>query len=445
MRRIVVIGAGAAGLAAATRARRVDPQARVTVLEATREFSRGTCSLPYFVSGELTSSEVLVGISADELRRRDIELSLENRVEAVDPLRRQLHTSRGRLDYDRLVVSLGSQSRTVSTGEQHARLWSLRTIADAERILESFREFSPRRVAIVGGGYLGLEMAEVFALKGCRPTVFHRQPTLMRLQPEAHDLVEQTTSEHGIELKLGCEVKRVEPGCRSRTVEFQTQEGRLEALGFDAVFLAPGVVPCADLLAKAGARLGENGGVLVDTRAETSLSGVYAAGDGVELPCSWGGRSRYIPLATVAARWGRVCGENAAGGSLRGQAALGCVSVRLFETEVASVGYPKDWTEAISVTLKLPGASPFPKRQRGCATFLVEPRTERLIGAQFIAPQASAWADLASVAMRNEMKITELAELDLSYTPALSNLWHPFLLVARQVERARYSGLEAKR
>ncbi len=448
MKKIVVIGAGAAGLAAATRARRVDPQARITVLEATREYSRGTCSLPYYLSGELGSAELLKGISQEELSRRNIDLLLESRVEKIDPLRRQVFANRRSWDYDRLVVCLGSRSRPVPLVGQnfsHPRLWTLRSIADADRIRQSLRELKPRRVAIIGGGYLGLEMAEVLALSGCRATIFHRQATLMRLHPDTHETVVRTVLRHGVDLRLECEVSLVDPDCRSRTVEFQTKNGARESLGFDAVFLAPGVVPNTGILAEAGARLGSHGGVLVDARAETSLSGVYAAGDGVEVPSSWSGRSRYVPLATVAARWGRVCGENAAGGSLRGPSSLECISIRLFETEVASVGHPQDWETADSLTLDIGGDSPFARRRSGRATFLTDSRTQRLVGAQFVAPQASAWADLASLAIREEKTLADLGELDLSYTPPLSSLWHPFLLAGRQAEKARYSSLEQKR
>lgn len=448
MRKIVVIGAGAAGLAAATRARRVDPQARITVLEATSEYSRGTCSLPYYLSGELGSSSVLRGISQEELARRSIDLVLESRVEKIDPLRRQVFANHRSWDYDRLVVCLGSRSRTVPLVGQnysHPRLWSLRSVADADQIRRALQELAPRRVAIVGGGYLGLEMAEVLALQGCRATIFHRQSTLMRLHPDAHDMVARTVLRHGVDFRLECEVSLVDPDCRSRTVEFQTKNGPRESLGFDAVFLAPGVLPNTGLLTEAGARLGPHGAVLVDGRSETSLSGIFAAGDGVEVPSSGSGRSRYVPLATVAARWGRVCGENAAGGSLRGSSSLGCIAVRLFETEVASVGHPQDWEGASSLTLDVGGDSPFARRKPGRATFLTDRRTQRLVGAQFVAPQASAWADLASVAIREEMTLEDLGELDLSYTPPLSSLWHPFLLAARQAEKARTYGLEATR
>jgi NADPH-dependent 2,4-dienoyl-CoA reductase/sulfur reductase-like enzyme len=445
VRNIVVIGAGAAGMAAATRARRVDPAARVTVLEASSEYARRTCSLPYFVSGEVTRQEQLQGITPEALHQSGIDLRTDSPVEAILPTQRQVRLRGGiHHDYDRLIVSTGSRPRPIPTVSVSAarspHLWNLRSVEDAQHIQRSLARLQPRRVAVVGGGYLGLEMAEVFSQLGLQVTLFHRQKTVMRLAPACHQAVLDSLRGRRIDLRTEHEVRLIDPCCRERTVEFQEPNGERRAEGFDTVFLAAGVQPEVTLLAAAGARLGRHGGVLVDSRGETTLSGIYAAGDGVELPAQRGGPSRYIPLATNAARLGRVCGENAAGGSLRLPDSQACVAVRLFEQQVASVGHPHDWERAESHTLSFGNPQdPFTRRRAGCATLFCEPRGGRLLGAQFVAPEAAALADLISLALSQGLTLEQLGELDSCYTPPLRGLWHPFYLAAREASRGSNS------
>lgn len=436
----MVIGAGAAGMAAATRARRVDPEAEITVLEASQEFARGTCSLPYYISGEVAHRESLFATTRSDLSKSGITLVLSARVEAVEATRRRvLFGHGGAMSYDRLVVTTGSQAKPfpIAAGQTlHPRLWRLRSVADAEEIRRQLFELKPRTVAIIGGGYLGLEMAEVLTLRGCKVTIFHRQSTLMRLLPPCHERLMSELSRQGVNIVTGCEVQLADPDCRQHTVQYRTDDGQSHSEGFDALFLANGVEPAPHLLAQAGARLGKHGGVLVNEQGETTLSGVYAAGDGVELPSYRGSNTRFVPLATTAARLGRVCGENAVGGSLRMPATHACLAIRLFSQQVAAAGHPDDWTNAESHTVEfgLEGAT-FPRRKKGCATLLTEPGTGRLVGAQIVAPEATGLADLASIAIGQESTLRELAELDACYTPPLSGLWHPFYLAWRQSEK----------
>ncbi len=431
----MVIGAGAAGMAAATRARRFDPQAHITVLEASGEFSRTTCSLPYYVGGELEGSHSLAAATRDGLAEMRIDLRLNHRVSRIEPSPRRVIIDGTSIEYDRLVVGVGSRPRPVPVLSQGSSLWSLRDAKDARAIREVMDSRPPRSVAVVGGGYLGLEMAEVLTRRGCRITLFHRHQNVMRLLPQTDEIVRSELLHRGVTLRLGCEVRLVSPEASQASVEFDDAEGVRRTEVFDAVLLTAGVVPETDLLAKAGARVGPSGGVVIDSRGETTLSGVYAAGDGVEIPKPYGGGGRCVPLATNAARWGRVCGENAAGGSLRGPAPWGCVGIRLFDSQVASVGHPEEWEAADPVTVSVEPEPHFAPRARATAVFLQDRRSGRLLGAQFVGPQALAWADLASLALHKEMRVSEFSELDLAYTPPLSALWHPFTLAARVAEK----------
>lgn len=434
MKEIVVIGAGAAGMAAATRARRRDRAAKIVILEASSEFSRGTCSLPYFLSGE-APREALQGISEQELEQRRIELRLNSPALAVDSAKKTVVSGNSTLRYDRLIVTTGSRPKRVPiVGAQleHPRLWQLRTIADADKIRSQRAALGVQSVAIVGGGYVGLELAESLTKLGCQVTLFHRACRLMRLHEFCHETLLHTLQSRGIVVKLGCRVEMVCPDSRQQTVEY-SESGSKHFGSFDAVCLTAGIEPCSELLANAGARLGRLGGVLVNRRGETSLSHVYAAGDSVELPAHEGGPARFVPLATAAARLGRVCGDNAAGGSSKLGSVWGTLAVRLFNLELGVVGQPGDWSNADCHQVSWGQRDhSFARRQPGRAVLFTQPRTGQLLGGQMFGPNCASMVDLLSLAIDRGMTLSDLEEQEYSYNPPLSGLWHPFYLAARE-------------
>lgn len=447
--KIVVVGAGAAGLAAATRAKRVAPHAQVMVFEKTSEYSRGTCSLPFFVSGELDDPNQLRGLSAEQLGAAGVELKLRTAALEIQPHQRRLITDGPAVHYDRLIVATGSRQKAnpFKGLEQGAeRVWRLRSQADADKILRDLGACRPRKAAIVGGGYVGVELAEALLARGLQVSILHRKPTLMRLHPAVNQAVVESLQSQGIEVELNLEVEGAEPsaGLDSFLLEGHLSTGERFQSTFDAVALAHGIEPAADLLSKAGARLGSSGGVLVNSRGETSLNQVYACGDGVEIPNSRGGPGRWIPLATTAARLGRVCGENAAGGSLRLGANLAALSIRLFHNQLGMVGQPRDWQDSSALEFHWGNRnSPFPRRRNGQGVLFFEPGTERVKGVQAFGAEAASLVNVVSMAVEQELTIHQLAQQDFTYTPPLSALWHPLYLAsrgARNSTRVSYAG-----
>lgn len=436
MKRILVIGAGAAGLAAATRAKRSNPQNTVTVLEATQEFSRGTCSLPYYLSGEITDLTSLQGVSQSYLNELGIDLKLGHCVSSIDPMKRIVHCGREGFDYDSLIVSTGSIARPVTqevANTHHPRLWQLRTIADAERIRRQLSLLSQRNVAVVGGGYLGIELAESLTLQGCRVTLFHRQATLANLSEFCHRPLLQLLHSKGIQVRLKSDVLSVDLESPGETIRFRS-DGLVQTAPYQAVCLATGIHPEASLLSAAGAKLGKLGGVLVNPRGETSLREIYACGDGVELivgnPIF--GDSRYIPLATVAAKMGRVCGENASGGHQELTALVGTLSVRVFDHQLGLVGQPQDWRGCESLEINWgPETHAFARRRSGRAVLFTKTGSGRLKGGHFFGPEIEGLVNLVSLAIQQKMTLSDFQDSDFSYTPPLSSLWHPLQIAAR--------------
>jgi NADPH-dependent 2,4-dienoyl-CoA reductase/sulfur reductase-like enzyme len=442
--RIVVIGAGAAGLAAATRAKRVKPDAEVVVFEATGEFSRGTCSLPYFLSRELDHPKFLQGATEADLREKGIDLRLHTKALRILPHQRTLHTEAERVQYDKLVVSTGSRSRSSGLNLCHndSRVWRLRTVADVLKIKEQLQFHKYQTVGVIGGGYVGIEFAEALHNLGLKTTLFHRQPELMRLRPEISEEVTQLLQRRGVTVFLNHDVKEASVNSsRAEVCAMDRTTGQTTRHHFDALALAVGIEPETHLLSDAGARLGTTGAVIVNSRGETSLSNVFACGDGVEIPNSEGGPGRWVPLATTAARLGRVCGENAANGGKRLGSHLGALCVRLFDRQLGVLGQPRDWTHSEHICFQWGQPDhPFPRRREGCGVVFSDRRTGRIQGLQALGPEAGHLVDLVSLAADRGLTLEDLQDQDFCYTPPLSGLWSPLYLAARKASKRDLSG-----
>lgn len=444
--KIVVVGAGAAGLAAATRAKRVNPEAEVIVFEATSEYSRGTCSLPYLLSGELQDPRLLQGIQAETLAERGIDLRLNTKALEIQPHQRRLQTEGESLQYDRLIVSTGARARrpegwTLPLDSPTA--WSLRSLSDVSKIKKAVSDLGVTTVAVIGGGYVGVEFAEALQILGLQVTLFHRQSTLMRSDPDLNSRIVELLRSRGIRVELDTEIRQVEADGKGYCLSGRKAQAGDVQSQHQAVALALGIEPEASLLQSAGARVGSSGAVVVSARGETNLSNVYACGDGVEVPSSRGGPGRWIPLATAAARLGRVCGENAAGGSRRFGSALASLSLRLFTEELGFVGLPQDWQGCQKTPFSWGSPNhPFLRRQGGHGVLFSDPRSGRLRGIQVLGKQASHLVDLVSLCVEQDLTVQDLQEQDFSYNPPLSGLWHPLYLAARTAEKStrQYSG-----
>lgn len=439
--KILVVGAGAGGMAAATRARRVNPSAQITVIEAGCEFSRGTCSLPYFLSGELRDERHLWGTDHQRLSEQGIELKLETRATRLLPTRKVLETTRDSYQYDKLIVGTGSRAKSVEPlglNPAEPRVWQLRTVADVRKIHSEIGALSIRRVAVIGAGYVGLEAAEALCRRGMQVTLFHQNSTLVRLDDHLNDRLLEELRSRGIEVNLDTKVESVE--LASGQLTSSGPDGPAQA-HFDAFLTSCGIEPEAGLLVDAGARTGRSGAVQVSARGETGLNGVYACGDGVEIPNSRGGPGRWIPLATTAARLGRVCGENAAGGSRRLGTALAALAVRVFDLELGLVGLPEDWQACRPIRFEWGESNhPFPQRRQGRGVLFVDKQRETLKGLQVLSPEGSKLVDLASLCIEQGLTLSDLQDLDCCYNPPLSSLWHPFYLASRVGEKERTVG-----
>jgi NADPH-dependent 2,4-dienoyl-CoA reductase/sulfur reductase-like enzyme len=447
--RLVVIGGDAAGMSAASRARRRrDPDdLEVVAFERGPYTSYSACGIPYFVSDAVAEVDQLVARSPEQHRRNGIDVRMGHEVVAIDVHRRRVRVrdvagggpgAARDEPFDQLVVATGAvPHRPELPGADADGIFGVQTLADGVAVRRAIDERDPRHAVVVGGGYIGLEMAEALVERGVDVTLVDRteQPMAATLDEDIGALVSDALRAVGVTLRMGDAVESFDAdGGRVRAV--RTAE---ETLPADVVILGMGVRPNTGLAGEAGIALGDTGGIVTDSRMETSVGGVWAAGDCVESVDRVTGRRVVIPLGTHANKQGRVIGINVTGGDARFPGVVGTAASKICKYEVARTGI----TERIAADVGLavvaatiesttragyfPGAAPITVK-------IVAARDDgRIVGAQIVGKEGAAKRiDVLATAIWNRMPVEEVASLDLSYAPPFSPVWDPVLIAARK-------------
>jgi len=438
-KRLVVIGGGAAGMSAASAARRVDPTLEIVVLESTGYAAYGMCGLPYYVSGVVERAEQLLAYPPGFFReQRRIDLRLHATATALDPERQVVRYAQDgeehRLHYHALVVAAGGAPVVPPLpGVDDERVFAVRTLEDAITLRSLLDAGRIGRAVVVGAGYIGLEMAEALHARGVAVVVVELLPRVMaNLDEPVAALVEEEVRRHGVDLRLGARVE----GIRSGSVDLDVRVEE-ETLTVDAVVMAVGVRAAASLAVGAGAATGPGGELLVDDRMRTSLPHVYAAGDCIAPWHRVLGRPAFVPLGPAANKTGRVAGTVAAGGDARFRGIVGTAVVKVFDLAVARTGLTLAEAEAEGLSAVAtdvvgrsrakyhPGAEPVSVR-------LVHEAGGRLLGAQMVGTEGVAKRiDVVAAALQAGFDVDDLTALDLSYAPPYAPVYEPLLLAAQ--------------
>lgn len=446
-RRLVVIGAVAAGTTAASKAKRTDPELEVVLLEKDTDVSYGACGLPYFVSGVIPKVEALVARRPAEFRERGVDLRIRHEVLSIDTASQKVHVADldGAKDYvlsyDSLVVATGAVPIIPSVpGRDLPGVYGLRTLADGVTLQRALREKTPRNVVIVGGGSIGLEMAEAFRALNLNVTIVEMAPQLLTyLDEEMSQLVRAEVERHGVQVRVNDGLVRFEGAGHLEKVITQNAE-----IPADLALVAIGVRPNVRLAERTGIKLGAGKAIAVDSQMRTNFDGVFAAGDCADAVHQVTGEKVYIPLGSTANKQGRVAGSNAAGMACTFEGVAGTAVVKVFDLEVARTGLTarearsKGMEVEVSAVKADDHARYYPDPTPLHIQLVVERQSRRLLGGQMIGAKGAAKrVDVLAAALYGKMSVDDLINVDYSYAPPYAMALDATLVAANVIGSCR--------
>ncbi|GGM74948.1 FAD-dependent oxidoreductase [Dactylosporangium sucinum] len=442
--RLVVIGGDAAGMSAASQARRRRPadDLRIVAFERGQHASYSACGIPYLVAGDVGDVDDLIARRPEEFReRQQIDLRLGSEVLAIDTDRREVVVRDAAREYhepfDQLVIATGgTPARPEVPGAVLAGIHGVQTLDDGIRILGYLDRHAPRRAVVVGGGYIGLEMAEAMLRHGLDVTLVDAAEQPMRtLDPDMGALVALALEREGVGLRLGERLTGF-AGRAGRVTAVHTTAGEIPA---DIVILGLGTRPNSGLAAAAGIDVGPTGGIRVDRRMRTSVAGIWAAGDCVETLHLVSQRPVAVALGTHANKQGRAIGINIGRGYATFPGVVGTAVSKVCSHEVARTGLTTAEAEAAGfstysvVTESTTRAGYFPGARTIKTKIIAERTTGRFLGGQIVGQEGAAKRiDALAVALWHGMTVEEMTALDLSYAPPFAPVWDPILIAARK-------------
>jgi len=443
MSRLFIVGGSDAGISAALRARELAPDWQVTVVVADRYPNFSICGIPYFLSREVVAAGNLAHRKAADIEALGIELLLEHRVERIDAaghsvVARDAAGTVSEHRYNKLIVGTGAVSvRPQLPGMELPGVFLLRWMGDTLAFDDYLTKRSPKTIAIVGGGYIGLEMAEALTRRGLQVTVIEMARSVMTtVDPDLGEMVGAELQRNGVRVLAGQAITSI------------VQDGdvlRIEGPNdfthnVEMILVAVGARPETEIARAAGIQLGFKGALKVNRRMETNIPDIFAAGDCVETWHRITQSNAYLPLGTTAHKQGRVAGENAVGGDREFEGSLGTQSVRLFDYVVARTGFhDRDAVNAGFDPLSVDSVVwdhkvYYPGAREMTIRVTADRASGRLLGAQMIGyyrTEVSKRVDIFAAAIHHGMTVEQMSDLDLSYTPPLSSPWDPVQMAAQ--------------
>ncbi len=438
---VAIIGGGPAGMTAASRIKRLKLDTRVIVFEKSRFVSYAACGIPYYIGGYVDDLNKLIHYTASFFReKRGIEVYTETEVIELDDGVLKAKDKNGEsmsVKWDFLVLATGAKPRIPPIdGVDLDGVLTLRVLEDAEKARKYVSK--AEKIAVIGGGYIGLEVAENLVRLGKKVTLFEMLPHVMpTLDHDVAEYVESELKNNGIDVKTGEKV--VEFVGSEKVEKIVTEKGEYNV---DLVFLAVGVKPDTALADMLGLEKGVAGAVKIDKRLKTSKERVYAAGDVAETINIVTGKPDWIPLATTANKMGYVAGSNIAGKPMEFPGVVGTAITKVFELGIARTGLTEEQAKengfepisAFVTTKTRPGYYPGGKTIR--VKVIADRNSGKLLGAQVLgAENVLARINAFASLLFKQGTVYDLFFDDLAYAPPFSTVWDPLVIAARILMR----------
>jgi len=431
-------------MSAASQAKRRKKDLEALVFERGDWVSYGACGMPYNIQDPARPIDDLVVITPEEFReKRGIDVRTRHEVKAIDLKKRSVTVSgpggEEQHDFDRLVIATGCRPvHPPFEGMQLPGVFLLHTLAQAEKIKNYLKDRSPHRAVVVGGGHIGLEMADVLTERGLSVTIIKRSGEVPSGYPEdIADIVRGELEKHHVEVRHGIKVLGFEGDDHVETV--RTNAGSIPA---GLAIVATGVVPEVTLAEQAGIRIAECGAIAVDDRMQTSEEGIFAAGDCAEARHIILDRGAFIPRGTTANKQGRIAGANAVGAGERFHGVAGTSITKVFDLAVGHTGLMdaearQAGFDAVSATISAKTrAHAYPDPRDITVRLVFEKKTGRILGAQMAGGEGVAKRlDIIVAALYAGWTVEQLSSLDLSYAPPFAPVWDPVLVCANVAKK----------
>lgn len=442
--KLVVIGGVAAGMSAASKLRRMDPSAEIIVYEKGGHVSYGACGLPYYVSGENEDHTKMIARTKEQFEKMNIHVALYHEVVKVVPEKKQilvrnLKEQQMFIDtYDQLMIATGTTPIIPTLpGIGLKNVYTLKSLDDGLILKEAVMDERIKDVVIVGGGYIGIEVAEAMVTQGKRVRVIEWGDRILRpFDPEITEIAEQELVKNEVSLNLSEKVVGLSGTDFVEAVE--TDRGRYPA---DLVLIAIGIRPATAFLKDSGIAMAKNGAIIIDREMRTSVPNIYAAGDCAQVYHRVTEENAYLPLGTNANKTGRIAGSNLAGRRNKYIGTLGSAAIKIFNLELGRTGLSEeeaknlgiDYTTVFVQSKDHPAYYPNPTPI--WIKLICEKRTRRILGAHAIGNKGVVLRiDIFAVAIHNGMTADELGMVDLCYAPPFAGVWDAIHIACNAVK-----------
>ena len=445
-KRIIIVGGNAAGPSAAAKAKRVNPSAEVLMFEASPYISTGTCELPYVLSGLIENTEKIVFFDADKFKdEKGVDVHVNAFVQSIDRRNKEISVvyksgNKKVFGYDKLILTTGAKVKKLSVlTEELLNIFNLKNVSDVNLIKDFILKHKVKNTIIIGGGYIGMEAAEALNKLNLNVTLIEKNEFPMNSsEREIQKLIFETITKNNVNF-IG-NVKKIRPIISDQLIKSINVDNRI--IDCDLVIAATGFEPNNYLALSTGIKVGNFGGIKVDSKLKTNDASIYAAGDNIEVTNSITNKPMYLPLATLAHEYGHIAGANAAGENNSVRPVVKNIAVKIFENVYSSVGLSSK--EAITEKINFDEVSEIvpnlvkvmPNSKKVFGKILYDKFSLRLLGASFYGgSEVTGYADLISALINQKSKVSALSEINYNYTPPNSPFINLLSVLGRKITR----------